>query len=99
MRCTAADAALVLLVKPQFEAGRARVGKGGIVRDPDGTAPCCVRSRVGLESSGLFVVDVMVSPLRGADGNVKFLVRCNRSGPVVTIEVLENDACVDEARP
>ena len=41
----------------------------------------------------MFVVDVMVSPLRGADGNVEFLVRGNRIGPAVAIDVL--DACVD----
>ena len=95
VRCTTAGADLVLLVKPQFEAGRARVGKGGIVRDPDVHRAVLHEVVLGLESSGLFVVDVMVSPLRGADGNVEFLVRGNRTGPVVAIDVL--DACVDEA--
>ena len=95
VRCTTVDADLVLLVKPQFEAGRARVGKGGIVRDPDVHRAVLHEVATGLESSGLFVVDVMVSPLRGADGNVEFLVRANRSGPAISIDVL--DACVAEA--
>ena len=53
-RCTDADADLVLLVKPQFEAGRARVGKGGIVRDPDG-APrrCSTRCATASRDAGL----------------------------------------------
>jgi 23S rRNA (cytidine1920-2'-O)/16S rRNA (cytidine1409-2'-O)-methyltransferase len=95
VRCTTSDADLVLLVKPQFEAGRTRVGKGGIVRDPDVHRAVLHEVTVGLEAAGLFVVDVMASPLRGADGNVEFLVRCNRTGPVVTTAVL--DACVAEA--
>ena len=95
VRCTAPGADLVLLVKPQFEAGRARVGKGGIVRDPDVHRTVLHDVTMGLESAGLFTVDVMVSPLRGADGNVEFLARCNRVGPAVTSLVL--DACVAEA--
>jgi 23S rRNA (cytidine1920-2'-O)/16S rRNA (cytidine1409-2'-O)-methyltransferase len=95
VRCTKPDGDLVLLVKPQFEAGRARVGKGGIVRDPDVHRAVLREVVLGLASSGLFVIDVMVSPLRGADGNVEFLVRGNQTGPVVGAGVL--DGCVAEA--
>jgi 23S rRNA (cytidine1920-2'-O)/16S rRNA (cytidine1409-2'-O)-methyltransferase len=75
-RCAGPDADVVLLVKPQFEAGRAWVGKGGIVREPD------VHERVlrdvtsGLATAGLAAVQVMPSPRRGARGNVEFLVHC-----------------------
>jgi 23S rRNA (cytidine1920-2'-O)/16S rRNA (cytidine1409-2'-O)-methyltransferase len=82
-RCTRPDGDLVLLVKPQFEAGRARVGKGGIVRDPDVHRAVLHEVRDGLRDAGLHVVDVMTSPLRGADGNVEFLVRCNARGPAL----------------
>ena len=72
-RLTTADAQLVLLIKPQFEAGRARVGRGGVVRD------CAVHRDVlgeviaGLTAHGLVVADVIRSPLKGAEGNVEFL--------------------------
>jgi 23S rRNA (cytidine1920-2'-O)/16S rRNA (cytidine1409-2'-O)-methyltransferase len=95
VRCTTDQADAVLLVKPQFEAGRARVGKGGIVRDPDVHRAVLREVTDGLADAGLLVVDVMVSPLRGADGNVEFLARARRTGVVVTPSTL--DACVAEA--
>jgi 23S rRNA (cytidine1920-2'-O)/16S rRNA (cytidine1409-2'-O)-methyltransferase len=82
-RCTDPAGDLVLLVKPQFEAGRARVGKGGVVRDPEVHRAVLHEVRDGLRDAALFVVDVMVSPLRGADGNVEFLVRCDARGPAL----------------
>ena len=81
VRCTTGRADLVLLVKPQFEAGRARIGKGGVVRDPDVHAAVLRGVRDGLAAAGLFLLDVMPSPLRGADGNVEFLVRADKHGP------------------
>jgi 23S rRNA (cytidine1920-2'-O)/16S rRNA (cytidine1409-2'-O)-methyltransferase len=82
-RCTRPDGDLVLLVKPQFEAGRARVGKGGIVRDPAVHRAVLHEVRDGLRDAGLHVVDVTVSPLHGADGNVEFLAHCDASGPAL----------------
>ncbi len=76
-RCTKPDGHFVLLVKPQFEAGRARIGKGGVVRDR-------------LRAAGLHVVGVMPSPLKGADGNVEFLVHCDTRGPAVDDEHLDD---------
>jgi 23S rRNA (cytidine1920-2'-O)/16S rRNA (cytidine1409-2'-O)-methyltransferase len=70
----------VLLVKPQFEAGRARIGKGGIVRDPEVHRAVLREVRDGLAESGIVITAVIGSPLRGADGNVEFLVHCNRHG-------------------
>ena len=77
-RCTAADAELVLLVKPQFEAGLARVGKGGIVRDPVVHADVLRAVSEGLAGAGLPAVAAMPSPLLGADGNREFFVHCVR---------------------
>ena len=77
-RCTSASADLVLLVKPQFEAGRARVGKGGIVRDPEVHADVLRAVAAGLAGHDLPVVAAMDSPIRGADGNREFLVHCAR---------------------
>jgi 23S rRNA (cytidine1920-2'-O)/16S rRNA (cytidine1409-2'-O)-methyltransferase len=82
-RCTKPDGDLVLLVKPQFEAGRTRVGKGGIVRDPEVHRAVLHEVRDGLRSAGLSVVAVLPSPLKGADGNVEFLVHCDTRGPTL----------------
>jgi 23S rRNA (cytidine1920-2'-O)/16S rRNA (cytidine1409-2'-O)-methyltransferase len=75
---TTADAEYVLLVKPQFEAGRSRVGKGGIVRDPEVHADVLAEVVEGLTAAGLGVDASVPSPLRGADGNVEFLVHAKR---------------------
>jgi 23S rRNA (cytidine1920-2'-O)/16S rRNA (cytidine1409-2'-O)-methyltransferase len=79
-RCTETAGEWVLLVKPQFEAGRARIGKGGIVRDPEVHRAVLREVRDGLAGSGIVITAVIGSPLRGADGNVEFLVHCNRHG-------------------
>jgi 23S rRNA (cytidine1920-2'-O)/16S rRNA (cytidine1409-2'-O)-methyltransferase len=78
VRCTTPDADLVLLVKPQFEAGRARVGKGGVVRDPAVHRAVLGEVRDGLDRLGLHTVGALTSPLQGADGNVEFLFHVNR---------------------
>jgi 23S rRNA (cytidine1920-2'-O)/16S rRNA (cytidine1409-2'-O)-methyltransferase len=69
----------VILVKPQFEAGRRHVGKGGIVRDPEAhqlavdKVAACVRS-LGWEAAG-----TMPSPITGAEGNREFLLYARRT--------------------
>jgi 23S rRNA (cytidine1920-2'-O)/16S rRNA (cytidine1409-2'-O)-methyltransferase len=78
---TAAD--FVLLVKPQFEAGRARVGKGGIVRDPVVHAAVLRDVVSGLDGSGIGVRALAVSPLRGADGNIEFFAHAHRARAAV----------------
>ena len=69
------DGHMVLLVKPQFEAGRERVGKGGVVRDPalHVTILQEVLSFVG-EKSFLVTQGLAVSPLKGPEGNLEFLL-------------------------
>lgn len=79
--CAHRDAEFVLLVKPQYEAGPARVGRGGIVRDPAVHAAVVCEVVDGLAASGLFVTGVVASPITGADGNREFLVRADRLGP------------------
>jgi 23S rRNA (cytidine1920-2'-O)/16S rRNA (cytidine1409-2'-O)-methyltransferase len=79
-QCTTDDADLVLLVKPQFEAGRDQVGKGGVVRDPSVHRSVLRRVRDDLAEAGIDAVAAMPSPLRGADGNVEFFFRARRDG-------------------
>jgi 23S rRNA (cytidine1920-2'-O)/16S rRNA (cytidine1409-2'-O)-methyltransferase len=79
-RLTTSDADLVLLVKPQFEAGRARVGKGGVVRDRAVHLDVLREVVDGLHDAGIVVGDVEPSPIRGADGNVEFLAHATKDG-------------------
>jgi 23S rRNA (cytidine1920-2'-O)/16S rRNA (cytidine1409-2'-O)-methyltransferase len=79
-RVTTDDADLVLLLKPQFEAGRDRVPRGGVVRDAAVQADVLRSVSAGLGDAGLPVVDAVESPIRGADGNREFLLHVRRGG-------------------
>lgn len=71
----APGAPAVLLVKPQFEADRAAVSRGrGVVRDPQIWVEVLDRTAGTVTDLGAAIMGTMVSPLRGADGNVEFLV-------------------------
>ena len=67
------DSDAVFLVKPQFEAGRGEVGRGGIVSDPAVHRRVLRQVSTALAAEGLTMVGVMASPLRGASGNLEFL--------------------------
>jgi 23S rRNA (cytidine1920-2'-O)/16S rRNA (cytidine1409-2'-O)-methyltransferase len=76
----APDATYVLLVKPQFEAGRGDVGKGGVVRDP-ATWRRAVEGVIDVaDAIGLGAAGVMASPVPGLAGNIEFLIRLERGG-------------------
>ena len=65
---------VIALVKPQFEAGRKAVGKGGVVRDPTIHRQVLEAIAATMEEAGLGVQGVICSPLRGPKGNVEFLL-------------------------
>jgi 23S rRNA (cytidine1920-2'-O)/16S rRNA (cytidine1409-2'-O)-methyltransferase len=69
----------VILVKPQFEAGRGNVGKGGIVRDPEVHLQVVDKVAACVASLGWQVVETIPSPITGAEGNVEFLLYARRS--------------------
>jgi 23S rRNA (cytidine1920-2'-O)/16S rRNA (cytidine1409-2'-O)-methyltransferase len=69
-----AGARLVALIKPQFEAGRGEVGKGGVVRDPEVHARVCDEVRIWVEAKGWRVEGIERSPITGPEGNVEFLL-------------------------
>jgi len=77
----AEHAQLVALVKPQFEAGPAQVGKGGVVRDPEVHRDVCERvvAWVGAQP-GWSVVGIVESPILGPEGNREFLLYACRGG-------------------
>lgn len=66
--------AMVTLIKPQFEAGREHVGKGGIVRDPDIHREVIRRVTAGIADCGLSPTGLTFSPIKGADGNIEYLL-------------------------
>ena len=66
---------LLVLVKPQFEAGRAEAARGqGIIRDPDVWVRVLTEVSESISQTGLGILDMMASPLRGAGGNAEFFV-------------------------
>src|SRR5271166_1683057 len=77
----AEKAQLVALVKPQFEAGRAHVGKGGVVRDPEIHRVVCERAASWVAAQpGWSVVGLIESPILGPEGNREFLLYARRCG-------------------
>ncbi|MBS0520165.1 MAG: TlyA family RNA methyltransferase [Proteobacteria bacterium] len=80
----AAGAHLVALIKPQFEVGKGRVGKGGIVREPELHQEVCdtIASWVA-EQPGWRVLGVTESPITGAEGNKEFLIAATYEGAPV----------------
>jgi 23S rRNA (cytidine1920-2'-O)/16S rRNA (cytidine1409-2'-O)-methyltransferase len=80
---TAADGDLVLMVKPQFEVGRERVGKGGVVRDPALRAEAVTTVADAAARLGWGAQAVTVSPLPGPSGNVEFFLWLRQAAPRV----------------
>jgi 23S rRNA (cytidine1920-2'-O)/16S rRNA (cytidine1409-2'-O)-methyltransferase len=79
--CAARDADFALLVKPQFEVGKGRVGAGGVVRDPADRAAAVRSVCAAAWSLGLGVKGVTASPLPGPSGNVEYFVWFRRAAP------------------
>ncbi len=76
----APDAWLIALVKPQFEAGRQAVGRGGVVRSEGAREKAVTRVWQFLEAAGWKVEGVVPSPIRGRGGNVEFLIGARHGG-------------------
>lgn len=93
------DADFVLLIKPQFEAGRERVGKGGVVRDPSVHRDVLTDVVAALDSAGLGILAVIPSPLQGADGNVEFLARAAPGPATVGADGLDRAVASAPTRP
>jgi 23S rRNA (cytidine1920-2'-O)/16S rRNA (cytidine1409-2'-O)-methyltransferase len=90
-------AEIVALVKPQFEAGRERLGSGGVVRDPQVHRAVLREVRDAAAALGLAAVDVVGSPLLGPAGNREFLMRLRRGGQ--SVDDAKIDALVAEGAP
>ena len=79
LKLAATSCRLVALIKPQFEVGRAEVGKGGVVRDPALHQRVCDEARGWLEQAGWQVQGITESPIKGPEGNAEFLVSALRT--------------------
>jgi 23S rRNA (cytidine1920-2'-O)/16S rRNA (cytidine1409-2'-O)-methyltransferase len=82
--CTAPGGSLLPMVKPQFEVGKARLGSGGVVRDPGLRREALTDVATAAETLGLRVAGAVASPLPGPSGNVEYflhLVRDAGDGP------------------
>jgi 23S rRNA (cytidine1920-2'-O)/16S rRNA (cytidine1409-2'-O)-methyltransferase len=79
--CAAPDADFVLLVKPQFEVGKGKVGKGGVVRDPQLRASAVQAVAQAAAGLGLGVLGITASPLPGPSGNVEYFLWLRQGAP------------------
>lgn len=96
----APDASLVLLIKPQFEAGKQEADRGrGVIRDAEVWRRVLIEVANALSDAGAAIMGVMVSPIVGGDGNVEFFIHGQRSAPATPAEALPGlvAAAVEEA--
>ncbi|GAA3198169.1 MULTISPECIES: TlyA family RNA methyltransferase [Streptomyces] len=81
--CTAPGADLVLMVKPQFEVGKERLGSGGVVRSPELRAEAVRAVAARAAELGLGVLGVTASPLPGPSGNVEYFLWLRAGAPAL----------------
>ena len=89
---------MVALIKPQFEAGRAEVGKHGVVRDAGVHVAVCAAMVEFARSAGYAVCGLHYSPITGPKGNMEFLLYLKKSGqPGARLDAAAVCAVVTEA--
>jgi 23S rRNA (cytidine1920-2'-O)/16S rRNA (cytidine1409-2'-O)-methyltransferase len=98
-RLLRAEGEIVSLIKPQFEAGRDEVGKGGVVTDP-GTHRTVLEKVIRLaEREQLSIRGLTPAPLKGPAGNVEFFIHLSRDSRLDSIDIeVALDVCLTEAR-
>ena len=92
---------MVCLIKPQFEAGREKVGKKGVVRDPAVHEEVISRILGVAEEDGFDVLGLTYSPVKGPEGNIEYLVRLKKRGGDPSAEGTAekaSEAVIDAAR-
>ncbi len=93
------DGAIVALVKPQFEAGRERLGKGGVVRDPEVHRAVLREVVAAARELGLVATALVPSPLLGPAGNREFLLELRRGGDPLPDARIEDALGEESAKP
>lgn len=87
------DGEVVALIKPQFEAGREKVGKKGVVRDKNVHTEVIENVLEFTRSMNFKVSEVTFSPIKGPEGNIEYLMHASKQGPdneINVIEIVEN---------
>lgn len=82
-----ANGVAITLIKPQFECGREAVGKGGIVKKPEHRIGAVRKVAYAAEECGLYLIDIIKSPILGGDGNAEFLGLFSKT-PVAPVETV-----------
>jgi 23S rRNA (cytidine1920-2'-O)/16S rRNA (cytidine1409-2'-O)-methyltransferase len=82
-----ADGQIIALIKPQFEAGREQVGRGGVVKDAEVHTVVLRRITNWAIERGLAVRGLMTSPLTGPAGNVEFLIHLSKTAGEASLEI------------
>ena len=85
---TTSDADLVMMVKPQFEVGREKLGAGGVVRDTQLRKQAVRDVALSAYELGLGCIDVVASPLPGPSGNVEYFLWLKQGAPIISDGVL-----------
>lgn len=73
----------ISLIKPQFEAGRSAIGKGGIVKSEKYRFLSIIKVRDSAQIYGLYMADLIKSPITGGDGNIEYLALFTRDGKIL----------------
>ena len=91
------EAMMVCLVKPQFEAGKDKVGKHGVVRDPATHMEVLERAVSFAKNAGFGIVGLEFSPIKGPQGNIEYLMVLTRKEPELTVSSEEIKALVESS--
>lgn len=90
-------AQMVCLIKPQFEAGREKVGKKGVVREPDTHCEVIKKVTTFAAQEGFYVKHLSYSPIKGPEGNIEYLVHLINDNTSESEETVDVDAVVKAA--
>ena len=91
------EGSLVILIKPQFEAGREKVGKGGIIKDPKVHAEVIEDTLQAFKEEHLYCHGLTYSPIKGGSGNIEFLAWLKQTPPEREIRAADMVKVVEEA--
>ncbi len=91
------DGEMVCLIKPQFEAGREKVGKKGVVRDPNVHIQVIENVCAYAREIGFHVLDLEYSPIKGPEGNIEYLMYVRKDGTGLQEEEADSRAVVSAA--
>jgi 23S rRNA (cytidine1920-2'-O)/16S rRNA (cytidine1409-2'-O)-methyltransferase len=90
---------VVALIKPQFEAGREKVGKKGVVREPETHFEVIEKVALFADSIGFKILDIEYSPIKGPEGNIEYLIHLKKESDEEEYKADNNlDEFLDKSR-